>query len=358
MNSDKDNNSEAIDNRLLAWLQQDTPSGAVPPENGTPGEAVETADLEMDELDALESEDLNLLPSTFSEGVEDVQLSSDGSSSPHSAASQSAGVRPVPRGEIPTVQNRFQALLKRRLQAEIELHPPLFPWETDIRDYDPESSDDLVDVRVPPVRLWATQLQNLSLPVHLPDSVLAQLLETCQEALQAPLQQGAKMVRAVSNLFPEQPQSLNYLAGLVLMYPSRSPHEEQLFTSSYEAASPNQQMALSLLAAREILNSLTLPLSPSQPKAERRWQTEAGLVTVQAEYQVQGKVPKLRVQSCLPRGGALKLRTAQGSASAERTYPGYLSVESFDWLPNQTYPVEVSFQELNAQPLVFVVQSC
>ncbi|NJR51387.1 MAG: hypothetical protein HC780_19205 [Leptolyngbyaceae cyanobacterium CSU_1_3] len=32
-------------------------------------------------------------------------------------------------GEIPAVQDRFHALLKRRLQFEIEQKPPLFPWE-------------------------------------------------------------------------------------------------------------------------------------------------------------------------------------------------------------------------------------
>ena len=41
-------------------------------------------------------------------------------------------------GEIPTVQERFQAILKRRLQDQIAENPPLFPWETQVVDY-PES---------------------------------------------------------------------------------------------------------------------------------------------------------------------------------------------------------------------------
>ncbi|TAF09903.1 MAG: PatU, partial [Nostocales cyanobacterium] len=38
-------------------------------------------------------------------------------------------------GEIPTVQERFQAVIKRRLQIEIQNHPPLFPWESQIVEY-------------------------------------------------------------------------------------------------------------------------------------------------------------------------------------------------------------------------------
>src|SRR4051812_1174767 len=35
-------------------------------------------------------------------------------------------------GEIPTVQDRFQAVLKHRLQIQAQDHPPLFPWETEL----------------------------------------------------------------------------------------------------------------------------------------------------------------------------------------------------------------------------------
>ncbi len=38
-------------------------------------------------------------------------------------------------GEIPTVQDRFQAVLKHRLQIQSPNHPPLFPWETQLIDY-------------------------------------------------------------------------------------------------------------------------------------------------------------------------------------------------------------------------------
>lgn len=334
MNSDLDNNSEALYSSFMAWLQQDSVPTALPTD-GSSNDAT-GVDLEMDAIDPLDLEELNIAHSSNDEVT---------SSQP-----------PLYLGDIPTVQNRFQALLKHRLQAEIERRPPLFPWETEIADYEPESADEIPDRWVPPVRLWMPQLSHLSLPVPMPDTVLAQLLDACAEAVQSPFQQGAKMVRVVSSLFPDQPQTLlNQLAGLVMLYPSRSSQEQQLFTSDYEAATPDQKTAISLLAAREIINALTLSVSPSQTSVVRQWETSVGSVSIQAEYQRQGSVSKLRVQSRLPKGGSLTLRTSQGSATAERIYPGYLSVESFDVQPKQSYSLEIRFQEIEQAPLRFAV---
>jgi hypothetical protein len=110
-----------------------------------------------------------------------------------------------------------------------------------------------------------------------------------------------------------------------------------------------------LLAAREILNALTLAVSSDRPQVERQWQTSAGTITVQAEYQFQGNLRQVRIQSKLPRGGSLTLQTPQASATAQRAYPGYLSVESFDLLPNQAYPLEIRLAELGQQPLVLAI---
>ncbi|MEQ9552586.1 MAG: hypothetical protein RIM23_23595 [Coleofasciculus sp. G3-WIS-01] len=49
------------------------------------------------------------------------------------------------------------------------------------------------------------------------------------------------------------------------------------------------------------------------------------------------------------------MRTPEGSAVSERTYPGYLSVEAFDLPPNQTYPLEIRFQDSDENPLVFAI---
>ncbi|MEP0755788.1 hypothetical protein NDA03_26755 [Trichocoleus sp. Lan] len=335
MNSDLDNNSEAIENRFLASLLEDGDPLAAPPppEPPAPTDDLVAAALELDALDPLDSEDLSVVTDHFGEATQGCQPLNLG-------------------GEIPTVQNRFHALLKRKLQTEIERNPPLFPWETEIRNYEPDYSDSQANSWVP---LWTPQLSNFSLPVTLPETVLTQLLNSCQEAMQSPLQQGAKMVRAASALFPGQPQALNQLAGLVLLYPTRSPQEQQLFTNRYEEATDSQQMALSLLAAREIINALTLPVSPDRQPVERQWQTTVGLMTLRAEYQLEGRVPRCRIETRLPRGGRLTLRTPQGSATAQRTYPGYLSVESFDLEANQTYPLEIQFQELDRQPLIFAI---
>jgi hypothetical protein len=333
MNSDLDNDSEAFYSSFMAWLQEDSDPRI--PADGNSSDAT-GVDLEMDAIDLLDVEELNIVYSSTDE-VSSSQPSTN-------------------LGDLPTVQNRFQALLKRRLQDEIECRPPLFPWETEITDYESDSSDDLLDRWVPTDRLWMPQLSHLSLPVPMPDKVLAQLLTACTSAVQSQLQQGAKMVRAVGGLFPDQPQVLlNQLAGLVMLYPSRSSQEQQLFTDDYATATSEQKTAISLLAAREILNALTLSVSPSQSPVRRQWQTAVGQVSIQAEYQHEGRVPKLRVQSRLPKGGRLTLRTSQGSAMAERTYPGYLSVESFDLQPNQTYPLEIRFQEIEQTPLVFAI---
>jgi hypothetical protein len=162
-------------------------------------------------------------------------------------------------------------------------------------------------------------------------------------------------VRAVLPLFPEHPQSLNPVAGMVLLYPTRSPQEQQLFTNRYETATTDQKMALSLLAAREIFKALNLTVSSNQ-QIERQWQTEAGPVILQVEYQTHGPVPKLRVQTQLPKGGSLRLQTGLCEATAERVYPGYLSVESFDLPPDQTYSLEIRFPFQEQMPLVFAIR--
>jgi hypothetical protein len=197
------------------------------------------------------------------------------------------------------------------------------------------------------------QLSNLALPVSIPESVLAQLLDACSEAVYSRRQLGAKLVNVVESLFPDQFQSLNQLAGMVLLSEgSRSPERQQSFPSSldYEAATTEQKMTLALLAAKEIISTLTVPISSTQTPVERQWQTSAGVVTVQAEYRMQEGVPKLHVIGRLPRGGSLTLRTPQASASSQRTYPGYLSVESFDLQPNQTYPLEIRFHDSEQTP--------
>jgi hypothetical protein len=43
---------------------------------------------------------------------------------------------------VPNVEDRLPLLIQKQLNAKIKQHPPLFPWETEVDDYeanDPES---------------------------------------------------------------------------------------------------------------------------------------------------------------------------------------------------------------------------
>lgn len=371
MNSDMYNNSDTLYSRLISWLLEESVPAAASPAEGHADSAVSpreptAADFELEQIDPLDLEELNIAPFNTNEAAHDRAWASSEDSLAREDDVPGDANRPYDLGEMPTVQNRFQAILKRRLQVEIERHPPLFPWETDLSDYEPDSPDAVADTWVPPVRLWMPQLFNISLPVTLPENVLAQLLDACSEAVYSRRQLGAKLVHAVESLFPDQFQALNHWAGIVLLSPMFGANvrgdrtinpdiTEQLQSLAYEEATAEQRMTMALLAAKEIISALTVPISPTRTPVERQWQTAVGVVTVQAEYQMQEGVPKLRVMARLPRGGSLTLRTPQASASAQRIYPGYLSVESFDLQPNHTYPLEIRFHDSEQTPLVFAI---
>ncbi|GAB1538893.1 hypothetical protein NUACC21_15570 [Scytonema sp. NUACC21] len=258
---------------------------------------------------------------------------------------------------IPTVQERFQAVLKRRLQIQIENHPPLFPWETQLTDY-----PDYVDkpsVDLVPVWGWTAQQLKLNLPILLPEKVFQLLLEKCLALVSSSLPLGAKLVQAVDSLFPGEPEIINDLAGLVLRSPYRSVDALETMPtleSNYSDLQPRQQMALSLMAAKQLLENLTLPVSSDEPVVERQWLTEAGVLNLRVEYESQeGQVTKLRVEGDLPGSGILNLRGEGSQAMAETSTPGCLSVELNDMQPNQTYTLEVELQEINQKPLLFVI---
>ncbi|GAB4200485.1 MAG: hypothetical protein Fur006_52070 [Coleofasciculaceae cyanobacterium] len=371
MNSDMYNSSDTLYSRLINWLLEESVPAAAPPAEGHADSAVSprestAADFELEQIDPLDLEELNIAPFNTNETARDRARAGSEDSLIHEDDVLGGSNRLYDLGEMPTVQNRFQAILKRRLQVEIERHPPLFPWETELSDYEPDPSDAVADSWVPPVRLWMPQLFNVSLPVALPENVLAQLLDACSEAVYSRRQLGAKLVHAVESLFPDHFQSLNQLAGIVLLSPitgagvrsdrTLNPNlTEQLQALTYEEATAEQKMTMALLAAKEIISALTVPISPTQTPVERQWQTAVGVVTVQAEYEVQEGVPKLRVTARLPRGGSLTLRTPQASASTQRIYPGLLSVESFDLQPNHTYPLEIRFHDSEQTPLIFAI---
>ncbi|MGE5658200.1 MAG: hypothetical protein ACM37W_16475 [Actinomycetota bacterium] len=262
-------------------------------------------------------------------------------------------------GEIPTVQDRFQTLLKERLRAEIQRNPPLFPWETEMRDYEPDYPDGFLEERVPLLELWATEVKNLRwglLPIPITETIFAQLLTPCQEVVLSALREGAKLVRAVDSLFPGNSESLNELAGLVMRGAALRGALDLNQITDYEEATPEQQMVLSLLAAREIIGSLTLICPQNQPPVERQWLTALGLLTLTAEYRLAPERSNsgcVRVECYLPAGGSLQMRVGEAETTAHRPNSGYLSVELFDPQPNKTYPLQVWFQNQEQKPLKF-----
>ncbi|MCG6133249.1 MAG: PatU [Nostoc sp. LLA-1] len=259
-------------------------------------------------------------------------------------------------GEIPTVQERFQAVLKRRLQIQAEDHPPLFPWESQLVEY-----PDFVEERslaLTPSWGWMAQQSKLNLPIPLPEKVFQELLERCQGMITSSLPLGAKLVQVVESFFPNESQTINDLAGLVLRSTYRSVDTLETMPqiqSDYSDLQPRQQMALSLMAAKQLLDDLTLPVSSTNPVVERQWLTNEGTLTLRVEYQSQGQMTHLRVQSELPAAGILQLQGDGNQAVAKSSTPGALSVELYCNQVNPTYTLEVEFPELDAQPLLFVI---
>ncbi|WP_329608456.1 PatU [Nostoc sp. CMAA1605] len=257
-------------------------------------------------------------------------------------------------GEIPTVQERFQAVIKRRLQIHIENHPPLFPWETQIVDY-PDTLDEPSLVFAQNWG-WMAQQSKLNLPIPLPEKVFQELFAKCQQLVTSSLPIGAKLVQAVEDLFPNESYTINNLAGLVLRTSHRSPLESMPnIENDYSDLGSNQQMAISLMAAKQLLENLTLPVSPSQPVVERLWLTSVGVLNLRVEYHSQGDTKLLRVHGDLPTQGILTLRGDNSIAMAQSSIPGCLSVEIAGQQLHPTYFLEVECPELDQLPLVFVI---
>jgi hypothetical protein len=258
-------------------------------------------------------------------------------------------------GEIPTVQERFQAVLKRRLQIQIQNHPPLFPWETQIQEY-PDYVDN-PSVALVPTWGWGRGA-SLTLPIDLPERVFQQLLARCQELVASSLPLGAKLVAAVESLFPGDEQAINDLAGLVLRTPYRSASTIEAMPNldgDYFDLQSRQQMAVSLLAAKQLFDNLTLPVSATNPVVEREWLTDVGAIKLHVEYVQYGAEAKLCVRADLPTQGNIKVGNASTSAMAQSSSSGNLCVEILCVSPRQPYTLEVKLTEIDQQPLTFLI---
>lgn len=256
--------------------------------------------------------------------------------------------------DSPYLQKRFQTLLTNRFRREVDRSPPLFPWEAELSNYEAEESTPL-NFTAP--SFWGAQLAHLQLPVTMPENLLEQLLERCR-AIKGSLQLGIKLVQAVETFFPGQLQPLNHLAGMVLTAPARSGRTMMAGTQAssalehYNGANPIQKMALSLLAAREIFNSLTLTLSLQQPVVERRWETTIGTLMLKAAYQNN----QLLVEGQLPCAGELSLHHEASNIDAHHSTDGFVRLS----LPNprvgKNYPLIVQLDAPDRPSMSFTVQ--
>ena len=248
-------------------------------------------------------------------------------------------------GDIPAVQERFEALLKTRLSLEIEQNLPLFPWEDDVMDYQSDWADNPVATNLSGLgksgSLWLAQLRRLATPVALPEAMLASLLVACESIVQTSLREGVKVVKVAESFFPENFLQLNELAGIVMMSPARNGYAslqsrlgELEVPTTYEAASPTQQMVLSLLAAREMIAALTLT-AKAGVGSSHQWMTEIGALTLQLDYRVNGDDAVLHIQGQLPCGGSLSLANGPSLSMAQRPEAGMLSVGLADLRPMQ-----------------------
>lgn len=361
MNNDSDN----IRN-LLLWLLQDCdPTFSPPSGNGSTSEAdletpVPKASLFEVGSDATSvkpahagSEGTLSQPSTFSRAR---PSKAPGHASVAARDSVSQTAQSFNFGEIHAVQERFQYLLKQRLRLEYESKPPLFPWESEVGEYPAEIAD---RAPVGPSSLWSDYVSTLKVPGLLPEALLNKLFERCQDMAQTPMKQGVRLVRAVEELFPEQLNLLEPVANLVLVPAYRSDRSNQAaviqeltnVAGGYDSALPEQQIALSMLAAQEILGALTFAISLERPQAARNWVTSRGVLTLTVTYAAN----QLAVAAVLPDGGQLRLWDGDVEQRAMRSGPGGLDIVWANPALGKTYVLEVSLKD-EAKPLNMAVQ--
>jgi hypothetical protein len=274
-------------------------------------------------------------------------------------------------GEIHAVQERFQALLKQRLLLEYENRPPLFPWESELKEYPAEVRDASPVIAIS--SLWSAHMGALKVPGLLPVSLMNTLLERCQEIARSPIKQGIRLVRAVEDLFPESADMLEPIANMVLVPAYRSSQATQdaviqelaNAAGGYGSALPEQQIALSMLAAQEILGALTFSVGSDKPCEQRSWITALGALELTVCYECSDEkadgltssgvtstelprtdLPRreLKVLAVLPDGGQVRLCDGSVEKLAARSQPGPLDLALANPVVGKTYVMEVSLQ--------------
>lgn len=331
MNSDMDNNKMSSQNAAnQPPLQEQDPSLSGEQtklwEDNYPDQALET------EMDPLLAEDflLEFSPDALT----------DEESSTH-------------MNNMNAIEARFQSLLKDRLLQEIESHPPRFPWETGTEVYLTDGQPEQEPAVTP---LWQPQLAAFKIPFKMPEPMLSNLMRSCSEAMQSLEPQGAKLVQAVQELFPVEQLMLHQMAQWVMATPDRS-GAAAVLSGDFQTASDQQQIAMSMIAAKTILEQLTINVSAKAP-ARFEWQTAVGAIAIKASYannQISDLGHKVHLSVYLPQGGQVVWETAQGSASASRIYPGELGLTLVDCQKGGIYPVTITLNQANQQPLTVAI---
>lgn len=258
-------------------------------------------------------------------------------------------------GELPAVQDHFQTVLKRRLQIEISQNPPLFPWESNLKEYPTDLSSDGFFP-------WMAQLQSLPLPTAIPEDILTGLLNRCQTLIAESLQPGVQLVKAVESLFPDQPQAMDQIAGLVLANAESSRGGaitqdlealKSAFPDGYEGANPQQQVTLTMLAAKDIIDTLMVTLSPKAPFSERNWRTTEGEISLSAKYQAEAPA-SIQLTVNAPQSSQVAIPGLNQTVTQENSDPLTLAIA--DPSPNTVYPLEIYFSEMESVPLTFAIR--
>lgn len=200
--------------------------------------------------------------------------------------------------------------------------------------------------------LWLDHLQNLDIPSGLPEDVLSELFDRCQLVARQTWQTGRRLVEAVETLFPDQPQTLATIAGMVARPAYRSSQAPVLNQIQYDTASSQQQIALSMMAAQSIFDALSITVSAANPTMKQQWLTAAGLLEVEATYRP-GAVSQLDVKATLPQEGSLTLATGTEAIETRRSGAGELVAHMNQPQVAQTYLLDVALGAQAAYPLQF-----
>ncbi|MEO0349985.1 MAG: hypothetical protein AAF282_08050 [Cyanobacteria bacterium P01_A01_bin.15] len=256
------------------------------------------------------------------------------------------------------MQDRFHTLLKHRFQTEYANRPPLFPWEAEVREYPAEVP--MPAYAQPISRLWLENPLRFSISSKLPEAVLHRLLERCQSMAQSTQKQGVKLVHIVESLFPESLEALEPIANIVLTPAYRSDsalaeatlqQEVEHLAGGYEQATPEQQIALAMLASMEIMSALTLTVSATDPAVSRDWVTPQGVVHVDVTH----AGAMLIINTTMPTGGSIQLMGADADSQSSRSNAGILTLAQAAPVLGNAYSLEVHLDDDGQRPLRFSV---